>query len=204
MRTLPALALVLDLVVRLSAIATRTSRIRRSVPIVLAALLGPPALAGCSGDAPSQGWKQLEGERITVEYPADWTTGEGSGDKWVLAAETDGAGIQVADPFDDSRTAAGAIGSLQFPATLKLDGYEPGNLRDITVEGADTALVQTFTYEDGGETARGAWIIASQRDPSASVVVSIGGTEVDQALITHVTDTLAYEHSSEAVPDDGS
>lgn len=124
-----------------------------------------------------------------------------SGEKWVLAAETDGAGIQVADPFDDSRTAAGAIGSLQFPATMKLDGYQPGEGRDNTVEGADTALLQTFTYEDGGETAQGAWIIASQRQPSASVAVTIGGTEVDKALISHVVDTLRYQHSDEPVPD---
>ncbi|WP_277453709.1 hypothetical protein [Janibacter sp. DB-40] len=181
---------------------TRTGhRPRTGAAIAVAALVGTTALSACSSDAPSDGWKQLEGERVTVEYPQEWTKGEGSGEKWVLAAETDGAGIQVADPFDDSRTAAGAIGSLQFPATMKLDGYQPGEGRDITVEGADTALLQTFTYEDGGETAQGAWIIASQRQPSASVAVTIGGTEVDKALISHVVDTLRYQHSDEPVPD---
>lgn len=176
-------------------------RLRKGTAIALAAMVGTTALSACSSDAPSEGWQQLEGERVTVEYPQDWTKGEGSGEKWVLAAETEGASIQVADPFDDSRTAAGAIGALRLPARLKLDGYEPGDLRDITVEGADTALIQTFTYQDGGETAQGAWIIASQRQPAASVAVTIGGPEVDQALISHVMDTLSYEHSDEPVPD---
>ncbi|WP_338749361.1 hypothetical protein [Janibacter alittae] len=177
-------------------------RLRVGAVLAVVALLGTTALAACSPDAASEGWKQLEGERITVEYPQDWTQGAGSGKKWVLAAETEGASIQVADPYDDSRTAAGAIGSLRLPARLKLDGYEPGDLRDITVEGADTALIQTFTYEDGGEPAQGAWIIASQRQPATSVAVTIAGTEVDQALIGHVTDTLRYEHSDESGPDE--
>lgn len=176
-------------------------RLRIGALIVVASLMGASALSGCSSDAPSEGWKHLEGDRVTVEYPQGWTKGAGSGEKWVLAAETEGASIQVADPFDDSRTAAGAIGSLQFPATMKLDGYEPGEGRDITVEGADTALLQTFTYEDGGETAQGAWIIASQRQPSASVAVTISGIEVDKALISHVADTLRYQHSDEPVED---
>ena len=85
-------------------------RLRMGVVVAAVALAGVTALSACSSDAPSEGWKQLEGERITVEYPQDWTKGEGSGEKWVLAAETDGASIQVADPYDNSRTAAGAIG----------------------------------------------------------------------------------------------
>lgn len=177
-------------------------RLRMGALIAVTSLVGAAALSGCSSNAPSEGWKQLKGERVTLEYPQDWTKGEGSGEKWVLAAETDGASIQVADPFDNSRTAAGAIGSLQFPATLKLDGYEPGEGRDITVEGADTALIQTFIYEDGGETAQGAWIIASQRQPAATVVVTVAGPAVDKALISHVRETLRYEHSDAPVPDE--
>lgn len=171
--------------------------------LAVVSLVGATTLSACSGDAPSEGWQQLEGERVTVEYPQGWTKGEGSGKKWGLAARTEGASIQVADPYDSSRTAAEAIGSLRLPATLKLDGYEPGDLRDITVEGADTALIQTFTYEEDGTTAQGAWIIASQRQPAASVAVTIGGTEVDQALISHVTDTLRYERSDEPVEEQG-
>lgn len=167
-----------------------------------AVLLGVGSLTACSNQGPSEGWAQLKGDRVTVEYPDDWTVGEGSGEKWVLAARDEGASVQVADPFDNSRTVAGAIGSLQFPASMKLDGYEPGELRDITVDGADTALVQSFTYKDGDKLAKGAWIVVGQRDPAATVAVTIAGTEVDDALISHVTDTIRYEHSTEQVPDE--
>lgn len=41
----------------------------------MVSLVGASALSGCSSDAPSEGWKQLEGDRVTVEYPQDWATG---------------------------------------------------------------------------------------------------------------------------------
>lgn len=173
----------------------------KSAAVMAATLLSASALSACSSDAPSEGWKQLEGERVTVEYPQDWTEREGSGVKWSLAAEGEGEVIQVADPLDDSRTAAGAIGTFRLRARLGLDDYQPGALRDITVEGADTALVQTFTYTDDGDKAQGAWIIVGQRDPAATIAVTIAGTEVDDELISHVTDTLRYERSDEPVPD---
>lgn len=174
--------------------------------VAAVSVLGAVGLSACSGGAlsngPSDGWKQFEGERVTVEYPQDWTKQEGSGDKWVFAVEGENATMQVADPYNNSRFAADAIGVLQFQSTLGLDGFEPGNVREITVDGADTALVQTFTYTDGGETADGAWIIAGQRQPGATIAVTIAGTGVDDALISHVADTLTYEFSDEPVPDE--
>lgn len=170
--------------------------------IAVASLVAASALAACSSGAPSEGWKQFEGNRVTVEYPEDWTEREGSGEKWVLAVEGENAAIQVADPYNNSRFAADAIGVLQFQATLGLDEFGPGNLRDTTVDGADTALIQTFTYTGGGETVQGAWIIAGQRQPGATIAVTVTGTGADDAPISHVADTLTFEYSDEPVPDE--
>lgn len=177
---------------------------RAGAATVAAVVLGVAGLTACSSPGPSQGYEQLEGDRVTVEYPEGWTEGKGSGEIWTLAARGEGGSVQVADPFDNSRVVSAALGRLRLPAQLELEGYEPGDTRDITVDGADSAIVQTFTYVDGDEPARGAWIIAGQRDPAATVVVSIGGHDVDDALISHVIDSLHFEPSTEPVPQETS
>lgn len=179
----------------------RADRVR-SAAAIAAALISVGMASACS-DAPTEGWKQLEGDRLSLEVPEDLTEDEGSGERWTTAVRGEDVSVQVADPFDNSRIISSALGRMHLASTLGLDDWEPGEVRDIEVDGADSALIQTFTYADGRDTAKGAWIIVGQTQPATTVAVAIAGTGADTELISHVKDSLVYEHSEERVDQDG-
>ena len=183
------------------AVTTRTHRVRAVVAIAVV-LVGAGGVSACSDDS-SDGWKQLEGDRLTLEVPQAFTEGEGAGEKWNLAARRDGVSVQVADPYDNSRIISSALANMHFAANRELKGYTPGHVRDIEVEGADAAVFQKFSYEDGGKPAEGAWIVVGQSQPPTTVIVTVSGVKVDDDLIAHVKDSLEYEHSDVVVDTDG-
>ena len=180
---------------------TRTHRVRAAVaPAAL--LISAGGVSACS-DAPSDGWKQLEGDRLTLEVPHGFTEGEGAGEKWNLAARGNGVSVQVADPYDNSRIVSSALGNMQFAANSQMEGFSPGKVQDIEVEGADAAVLQEFGYKDEGKPAEGAWIVVGQSQPPATVIVTVSGIEADEDLISHVTDSLEYAHSDVVLDTDG-
>lgn len=178
------------------------TRRARSAAAIACVLISVGSAAACS-DAPAEGWMELEGERLSLEVPDDLTDGEGSGERWTTAVRGDDVSVQVADPFDNSRILSSALGRMHLASTLGVDDWEPGEVRDIEVEGADSAVLQTFTYADGSSTAQGAWIIVGQAQPPTTVAVTIAGTGVDTELISRIRDSLVYEHSDERVDQDG-
>ncbi len=151
------------------AVTTRTHRVRAAVALV-AVLVGAGGVSACS-DKPSEGWKQLEGDRLTLEVP----------------------GVQVADPYDNSRIVSSALGNMQFAANRQMEGFTPSKVQDIEVDGADTAVFQEFSYKDEGKPATGAWIVVGQSQPPTTAIVTVSGTKADDDLITHVKDSLEYE-----------
>jgi len=179
----------------------RAPRVRAAAALA-AFLVSAGAVSACS-DAPSDGWKRLEGDRLTLEVPQGFTEGEGASEKWNLAARDDGVSVQVADPYDNSRILSSALGNMQFAANRQMEGFTPGKVQDIEVEGADTALFQEFSYKDEGKPATGAWIAVGQSQPPTTVIVTVSGTEADDDLITHVKDSLEYEHSDVVLDTDG-
>ncbi len=180
---------------------TRTPRVRAVVALA-ALLVGAGGVSACS-DTSSDGWKQLEGERVRVEVPQGFTEGKGAGEKWNLAARGDGVSVQVSDPYDNSRIVSSALGNMQFAANRQMEGFTPSKVQDIEVDGADTAVFQEFSYKDEGKPATGAWIVVGQSQPPTTVIVTVSGTEADKDLITHVKDSLEYEHSDVVVDTDG-
>ncbi|WP_068249266.1 hypothetical protein [Janibacter corallicola] len=179
----------------------RAPRVRAAAALA-AFLVSAGAVSACS-DAPSDGWKRLEGDRLTLEVPQGFTEGEGASEKWNLAVRDDGVSVQVADPYDNSRILSSALGNMQFAANRQMEGFTPGKVQDIEVEGADTALFQEFSYKDEGKPATGAWIAVGQSQPPTTVIVTVSGTEADDDLITHVKDSLEYEHSDVVLDTDG-
>jgi hypothetical protein len=93
-----------------------------------------------------------------------------------------------------------ALGRLDLPATLKLDGYEPVRTDDLEIKDSSGAMARYYTYQDKGAAKNGVWIVASQFPYPASAVISISGTRLDDQAIQDLIDDLTFVKNQKSGP----
>lgn len=171
---------------------------RRILRTCLAAGLALTMAAGMSGCG-------KDGEETTVghwviNHPDSWQEVTPLGKPWTAAYKVEDMEVQVAGEFSDDPTPLAALGRLDLPATLKLEGYETVRTDDVTIDDATGAMVRYYTYKADGQTRNGVWIVASQFPYPASAVISISGKTLDEEAVQDLLDDLTFVKNSKSGP----
>jgi len=177
---------------------------RKYVALAAAAAL---LLTACSGgDGPPEGWTRVEESGMRFDVPDSWVDTGGLNERWTMSwqdVEGDDASIQLAAaPALGHYTALEAQGLLMASAQIGgLPGYEVvENRDDLGVSNRELTRLD-FTYEpEEGTVYDGVLLTAARRDGQA-VALQVTGTDLDDATVEHLQESLAVVATDETAVD---
>lgn len=174
--------------------------VRRVRPLLAVLICGTAVLGAtaCSSttDGPRPGgtgstaYTTVTEGHLTARIPASWRKSTDVAEPFTVEYFGDGMEVRLAGEFSDDTGAYSALGRLDLPAGLHLDGYRPVQTGKIAVHGAYDAVERSYTYRDGGTARRGVWVVATQWPYPATAVLSISGTTLDDDVVAYLTRTL--------------
>lgn len=174
---------------------------RHALSAVTICALTAMTTAACTSDpeGPRPGgggdttYTQVTQGHLEFQVPAGWKKSTQVTKPFDVKYTGDGIEVQVAGSFSDDTGAYSALGRLDLPATLKLPGYQPTSTNKISVDGAEDAVMRTFSYTDGGTSKQGVWIVATQWPYPRTAVLSMSARTIDPDVLAYVQRNLTFK-----------
>lgn len=136
---------------------------------------------------------QVEEGHWRLSLDQSWQRTQPQSLPWTLAYRSDGLTLQLTGKFSEDADARSGLTRLAIPARLALTDYAATTVEDITIPGADSAVLERFSYTEAGAPRQAVWIIATQWPYPATAALSLSGEQVSQEAIQDLLSTLEFE-----------